>query len=571
MNSILPTEESVIAGQWKAALYLRISKEDGDKEESESIKNQRSLLVSHIEKIPDIEIVDEAVDDGCSGATFDRPAFKKMMADIYAGTINCVIVKDLSRFGRSFGEAGKYIEHVFPFLNVRFISINDGIDSINKKSRSDEIVVPFLNLISDAYCRDISIKTRSQLDTKRKKGDFVGAFAVYGYKRDEQNHNKLVVDEAAADIVKCIFEWKLDGLSTVAIADKLNSMGVLSPMAYKKSQGLKFSTSFALSNNTKWSAVAIFRILKDETYTGVMVQGKYSTPNHKVKKRILKPVSEWARVDGTHEPIISLDDFSLIASLLERDTRISTTTETINPFSGMMRCSLCGENMRRSIARAGGKKYIYFVCCRGCKGVRISENIIFGSVKATLQSQINSIVNLERVLRFIDGLPLKQEEVQKLDKQIAAKQAEIKHYEKMAFSLYENLQNGIINETEYHQMKSRYNTLQSDAEKAIVNLNQEINDIINSRGEKNQWIERFKKYQDFAELSRRMIVSLIDVIIVHPNQRTGKKNSKKPAVGAHMDIHFRFQYDFERSLSFAKAVGQIHELPAYDNSGEEAQ
>lgn len=179
--------------QWNANFYLRLSKEDGDKEESDSIKGQRELLHSYATNMPDITVVDEKVDDGYSGASFQRPAFTEMMEDIRAGKVNCVIVKDLSRFGRNFGEAGKYIEHVFPFLGVRFISVNDGIDSMAKKSRSDDIVVPFLNLINDAYCRDISIKIRSQLEVKRRKGAFVGAFPVFGYARDEANHNKFSV------------------------------------------------------------------------------------------------------------------------------------------------------------------------------------------------------------------------------------------------------------------------------------------------------------------------------------------------------------------------------------------
>ena len=155
------------AKTWLATLYLRISKEDGDREESESVSNQRALLLAHAQKLPNVSVIAEKVDDGWSGANFQRPAFIEMMEEIRAGKIDCVLVKDLTRFGRSFGESGKYIEHVFPFLGVRFISVNDGIDSANKKSRSDDIVVPFLNLVSDAYCRDISIKIRSQLDVKR--------------------------------------------------------------------------------------------------------------------------------------------------------------------------------------------------------------------------------------------------------------------------------------------------------------------------------------------------------------------------------------------------------------------
>jgi len=543
---------------WRACLYLRISKEDGDKEESESITNQRALLLSHAEKLSGVTVVATKIDDGWSGANFQRPAFIEMMEEIRAGKIDCVLVKDLTRFGRNFGESGKYIEHVFPFLGVRFVSANDGIDSANKKGRSDDIVVPFLNLISDAYCRDISIKIRSQLDVKRKKGDFVGAFAVYGYKRGDDsevgyNRNRLLVDDPAADIVKMIFQWKLDGLNAEAIANKLNTLGIPSPMAYKKLQGLNFSTSFAISGKTKWSAMAVFRILKDETYTGTLIQGKVATPNHKVKKKFQKPTSDWARVDGMHEPIINIGDFNLVQRLLERDTRISPKDgESVYPFSGMARCGLCGENMIRKTSHSNGKAYVYFVCCRRCRGSRIKEELLAECVKMALQSHIDNIMNLDRVLQFINDLPLKQDEVQKLDGQITAKRAEMSRYEALVLSLYENLQSGIINEAEYRQMKTRYNSLHADTEKAINSLNREITDIINAGSQKNRWIEQFKEYQNFAELSRRMVVSLVDVITIHPGNK--------------LDLLFRYRYDYERCVSFVKAVGQLHTIPSADSS-----
>ena len=543
INQTIKTEEG-----WRAALYLRLSKEDGDREESDSITNQRGLLLSHIGRhLPDITVVAEKVDDGYSGANFQRPRFIEMMEEIRAGKINCVIVKDLSRFGRDFGESGKYIEQIFPFLGVRFISVNDSYDSMVKKGRNDGIVVPFLNLINDAYCRDISVKIRSQLDVKRKKGDFVGAFAVYGYKRDEKNHNRLVIDEPAADIVKLIFRWKLDGQSAQAIADKLDGLGVPSPMEYKKTLGLRYSTSFAKPGKTKWSAVAVFRILRDESYTGVMVQGKCATPNHKIKKKFQKPETDWARVGDMHEPIISLEDFELAARLLERDTRTSPGAEAVYPFSGMANCGLCGENMIRKTVKAGGKSYVYLVCCRGCKGVRIAEASLSDAISGTLRVHIGNIINLERVLRFIDDLPLKQEDVQKLDGQIAARCAEITRYETLISSLYESWQSGVITKEEFVSMKTRYNRLKEDAEQAVISLSREISDIIACCGEKNHWIERFRQYNDFTSLTRRMVITLIDMITVHPESR--------------LDVLFRYRYDYERAVSFAKAVCQMHVVP----------
>ena len=295
---------------WRTVLYLRLSREDGDKEESDSIVNQKELLWAHMKTVTDAVVVSERVDDGFSGVDFQRPAFLAMMEDIRAGRADCVAVKDLSRFGRNFAETGRYLEHIFPFLGVRFISVNDAVDTA--KTRQDSILIPFKNLINDAFCRDISVKIRSQLAVKRKNGAFISAFAVYGYRKDENDHNRLVVDENAAAVVRDIFKWKLDGLSQQGIANRLNDLGVLSPMEYKHSVGLNFATSFKHNTRAKWSAVAVGRVLRDETYTGVLAQGKTGTPNHKIKKNFPKPRADWVRVADTHEAVVSREDFLLV-------------------------------------------------------------------------------------------------------------------------------------------------------------------------------------------------------------------------------------------------------------------
>ena len=218
--------------------YLRLSKEDGDVAGSEtlqsnSIENQKEYIEDYLQSKPEIRVVDFYIDDGYSGVNFDRPDFQRMLQDIKDKKINCVIVKDLSRLGRNYIEVGKYIERLFPFLGVRFIAINDNFDSADDAALSNNIIVPFKNLINDAYCRDISIKIRSHLEVKRKRGEFIGAFPVYGYMRGEDK-NKLIVDPYAAEIVKEIFGMKMDGMSQQAIADELNRLGILFPAEYKK-------------------------------------------------------------------------------------------------------------------------------------------------------------------------------------------------------------------------------------------------------------------------------------------------------------------------------------------------
>lgn len=227
---------------YKAAIYLRLSREDGDvaegsKQVSNSIANQEELIMDYLRSHPEITIVSTYTDDGYSGVDFERPEFQRMLSDIREEKINCVIVKDLSRFGRNYIESGCYIEKIFPMLGIRFIAITDGYDSINEDMGS-EMIIPFKNLINDAYCRDISIKIRSHMDIKRRNGEYIGAFAAYGYLKDKENKNHLVIDEYAADVVRDIFAMRLCEMSQQAIADKLNADGILSPIQYKKSMDL---------------------------------------------------------------------------------------------------------------------------------------------------------------------------------------------------------------------------------------------------------------------------------------------------------------------------------------------
>jgi len=196
---------------WNATLYLRLSRDDGDKEESNSITGQRELLRDFIRSRPELREYAVRIDDGFTGSNFERPSFKKMLEDVKAGRTNCIIVKDLSRFGRNYLDAGEYIEKIFPFLGVRFIAVNDNYDSLGGKNASDELIIPFKNLINEAYCRDISVKVRTQLEVKRKSGQYIGAFAVYGYLKDEADKNRLVADEYAADVVRDIFKWNFGG------------------------------------------------------------------------------------------------------------------------------------------------------------------------------------------------------------------------------------------------------------------------------------------------------------------------------------------------------------------------
>lgn len=531
-------EESII---YNAVGYLRLSREEEDKAESDSISNQRDLITDYVKSMPEIRLCSERIDDGVSGVDFNRPAFNLMMEDVKAGRINCIIVKDLSRFGRNYIEAGRYIERIFPLLGVRFIAINDGYDSAKKRTQSDEIIIPFKNLINDAYCRDISVKIRSQLNIKRKKGEFIGAFAAYGYLKSEENKNQLVIDPYAAKIVQDIFAWKLDGLSQQGIADRLNKISEPSPMEYKRLIGLNFATSFQVNSKAKWTAVAIGRILKNPIYAGHLVQGKESTPNYKIKRRFMKPEEQWVRVENTHEPIILQEVFDTINRVLAQDTRIAPDEERVYLFSGLIYCADCKSAMVRKTVPAGGKKYAYYYCSKnkagdGCTTHCISEKALEKSVLQAIKNHIASILDIERILHYIDTIPMKKE-VGKIDTQLLMKQKEIEKYKTLKVSIYEDLKSGVIDVDEYREFKEIYGKKCEEAEQGAWRLQQDMALILAGKGANSIWIEAFKKNRNITELSRKITVTLIEWINIY--------------AGSRVEIRFRYQSEYERALLFA--------------------
>ena len=348
--------------KYNCATYLRLSRSDGDQQESNSIKNQRALLNDYMGKHPELHKFDEYVDDGYSGTNFERPDFKRMMQDIEKRNVNCIIVKDLSRFGRNYIETGRYLERIFPFMGVRFIAINDHYDSAEENDDKGRILIPFNNLINDTYCRDISMRVRSHLDVKRKEGQFIGSFAGYGYQKDPKDKNHLIIDEYAAGIVQEIFKLKLNGMSAQHIANHLNELGVLPPNEYKRASGFNYTCGFRAGLNQKWTVVSVNRILKNESYTGTLIQGKRRKINYKIKKSQDVGTDNWIRVEGTHDAIISRGEFQQVQQLMELDTRTSPSQKTVYPLSGFLRCADCGQNMIRRTVTKKGKKYQYYHC-----------------------------------------------------------------------------------------------------------------------------------------------------------------------------------------------------------------
>ena len=508
---------------YNACIYARLSRDDGDKLESDSIINQKALIRDFLSKHPEIHAVSEKTDDGYSGVNFDRPAFQEMMEDIRSGKINCVVVKDLSRFGRNYIEAGNYIERVFPFLGVRFIAINDNYDSLDR-NQSDSLIIPFKNLINDAYCKDISVKIRSQLEIKRKKGQFIGAFAAYGYLKDEGDHNKLVVDTYASEIVRAIFKWKIQGMSQGRIANKLNMQGVLCPMEYKLSLGMKVQTNFRVHKKALWSSKTVTRILTNEIYTGVLVQGKVGTPNYKIKKIMPRDEADWIRVEGVIPVIIDRDMFDSVQMILAKDIRIAPEEDVVYPLSGFVKCADCGQNMVRKSYNSDGKAYSYFICStrkagKGCSTHSISEEKLTDVVLQMVSKQIDSVCEMEKMLDIVDSLPEKQANVFNYDAQVVRLKEEIERNKSFKLKLYENLQEGLIGQDEYFLFKKSYAVKIAEAEAAIRAIEDEREQAVSRNRDSLSWMETFKKYRNITSVNRSMVVDLIRQVNVFEGGR----------------------------------------------------
>ena len=480
-----------------AAIYLRLSSDDGDKAESDSIRNQRSLLQDFVSKHSELSLIEEYVDDGYSGANFERPAFQRMMENVRNHKINCIIVKDLSRLGRNYIETGRYLEKIFPVLGVRFIAVNDHYDSADTKNDADQIIVPFKNLINDAYCRDISMKIRSQLEIKRKKGEFTGSYASYGYAKDPVDKNHLVIDEYAAEIVRFIFNMKMDGYSADRIAMKLNEMGVLTPMEYKRSCGFNYTCGFRSYKDAKWCATSVLRILKNELYVGTMVQGKTRKINYKVKACMDVRPEDWVRVEGTHEPIVSREIFECVQNLMKLDTRTSPEEEMIYIFSGLLRCGDCGQNMVHRVVKKKGKQYRYYHCStyknkEGCTSHNISDAKLQKVVLEAIQKQIALLVQADAIMAQIENIPQQQFGVKLLDSQIRTLNAEVQKYKDLRNNLYQDMVDGIITREEYRDIKQTFTRKMERAEESIRELETKKRRLLSNEMRTQKWVEEFK-------------------------------------------------------------------------------
>lgn len=526
--------------KYKVSGYIRLSKEDKIKDESNSVTNQKAIIDSYVKKNEDLELIEFYIDDGYSGTTFDRPEYKRMIEDILSGKVDTIIVKDLSRFGRNYIEVGNYIEQIFPLYNTRFIAVNDNIDSFKDPKSVNNIIVPFKNLMNDEYARDISNKVRSVLMTKSLNGEWVGGTCPYGYKKNPDNIHQLIIDEEEAPVVRKIFKMALDGFGHIKIARFLNDNGILCRKEVQRRKKYKLSMNAEeVEAKYNWSTSTIGKMVTSEIYIGNLVWNRTGSVSYKDHRQIYKPKSEWVIVEGTHEGIISVEDFNKIQETIKERLSKKKRPEKLTIYKYKIKCADCGRSMCKMEDFRDGRTSSNFYCrnykttSSKCSPHKIKTSELDSMVIEAILMQIKSVLNIEKTINKIKENS-KTTNKDEYEKQILKLNNDIDKIKRLKKVAYEDWKLERISKEEFINYSNDY-------EKSIENLNNEIkvyeNKIESSLRdikEDEYWIEHFRRNKKIKSLSREVIEELIDCIYVHE--------------GGNITIKFKYQDEYERAL-----------------------
>ncbi len=534
---------------WLVAFYIRLSREDKrGKDESESITNQRLILTDFLEQQDDGDeyiFVGEYVDDGVSGTTDEeRENFQRLLADIQKGKINCVIVKNLARSFRNNGDQSYYLSDWFPRNNVRFISLyQQPIDTYKDPQNAQNIAVPVQGVLNEEHARGTSESVRRTFDKKREKGLHIGSFATYGYQKDPEDKNTLIIDEEAAEHVKSIFAWFLEGMSKNAIVRKLNDSGILCPAAYKKSKGMKYKNPNAESGNPLWCAMSVGNILKNRIYVGDMVQGRYRIKSYKIHVQEAVPEDEWFIVENTHEPIIGREDFAKVQELLRKDTRTAPEQKNLYLFSGFLRCADCGKAMTRSKVR----RNVYYYCRTykdqsktACTKHTIRHNYLEQGVLYAIRQQVYLAAAFSEIVFRINTAPLQKSQSIRLNELIAAKEKELSKIMLYKQSIYQDWKDGEISHKDYRQMQEDYERQIEAISEVTSNLHQEKAELEHGIDTENPFLATFREHENIHKLTREVLIELVEQIKVYGN--------------GNISVSFKFANEYRRVVNTSKST-----------------
>ena len=527
---------------WKIGLYIRLSKEDDNEDDSESIINQEKILRDFVDgyfELGNYVIVDVFADDGLTGTDTARPDFKRLEGCIVRKEVNCMIIKSLARGFRNLADQQKFLEEFIPINGARFICTGTPfIDTYANPHSASGLEVPIRGMFNEQFAATTSEEIRKTFKMKRERGEFIGAFATYGYKKDPNDKNSLLIDEEAAEVVRSIYHWFVnEGYSKMGIAKRLNNRGEPNPEAYKKKKGLKYNNPNSSKNDGLWSASTVARILQNEIYTGVMVQGRHRIISYKVHKQIAVPEDEWFVVPNTHEAIIDRETFEKAQTLHKRDTRTAPGKQDVYILSGFVRCAGCKKAMRRKTAR----NLAYYACRtftdkKTCSKHSIRQDKLEEAVLAALQVQIALVDKLSEEIERINNAPVINRENKRLT--LALKQAEkqLKQYHDASDSLYLDWKSGDITKEEYRRLKGRIAEQIAQLEQNISYLKEEVQVMADGIDTDDPYLTAFLKHKNIQTLNRGIVVELVNMVWVHEN--------------GEITVDFNFADEYQRILDY---------------------
>lgn len=494
----------------KCGMYLRLSRDDDGDGASQSIKNQKEFLTKYISNNPNWFLVDIYADDGFTGTNFNRPDFIRLKNDIEQGKINLVITKDLSRLGRDYIDVGYYTEKYFPSKKVRYIAVNDGVDTFSRTSNND--IGPFLSVVNDMYAKDISKKVRTVKRTKAEKGEFIGAFAPYGYKKRPNDITKLVIDGEAAEIVKYIFNEYANGKGLAYIAHRLNERKVDCPSVYKQ----KNSKYHCKAKKNLWGHNTIKKILTNRVYTGDLIQHKGEMVSYKVKKYRLLPKSEYLIKENAHEAIIDKKTFELVQDILKRKAHnIHKKESTEHLLAGLLYCPIC-HNKYTFQVQSGLKNDMVAICSMYnrygkdyCSRRAIRESVLNKFVVEDLRKNLQEKIDKEKLINSIDKSSINAEK-KKLEKKITENKKRINEINKILKTAYEDRVNGIIGTEQFISYSKSYKTEQEELIQRTERLELKLKDYENTK--EKELMKYIKEIVSFENIDRNIILNLIDSI-----------------------------------------------------------
>ena len=542
------SKSSISSQKWNVGQYVRLSKEDGDKPESDSIQNQQRIISKYIEYMEQqgeqIASVKLYSDDGYAGGSLNRPAFQRMMQAIENGEVNCVIFKDLSRLGRNYPELGKLMEEYFPQKGIRVISVLNNLDSLKSPETYSSAIVSFSNIVNDDYIRQLSIKIKSTLDMKRNSGEFIGNYAPYGYVKSPEDRHKLVIDPEAAEVVRMIFNWYAGGASASGITKRLNALHIITPSEYKTQKGCKGFVGHSSGGKKlgTWSITTINSMLRDEVYIGNLVQGKCKSISYRSKQMVPNEQENWIVVEGTHDPIISDKQFAIVHDRLTRHTRVAPKNAETYLLSGMVFCGSCGRRLNRCSTNGYGS---YRCPTRTyasdkCQCPSVSEKKLTSITLNALQKQIALLVNAKEALQSARKQSTGRGGRDEYTSALHRAKAERKRLNDARFKLYDNLQKGILDQDEYEHFRAQYKAEMLTQEAYIRQLQGNIAALKDSRRADDEFIAFFEKFGNIQTLDRAVITHLVDRIVVD--------NAK------HICVYFKFSSECNRILSLAESA-----------------